>query len=46
MVREAFHTLRHSLHMRQGPWTEEEAARIRAVLEKAARDIVGRGGLA
>lgn len=44
MVREAFHTLRHALHMRQGPWTEEEAARIRAVLEKAARDIVGGGG--
>jgi DNA-binding PadR family transcriptional regulator len=40
-VREAFHTLRHSLHMRQGPWTEEEATRIRAILEKAAREIVG-----
>ena len=46
MVREAFHTLRHSLHMRQGPWTDEEATRIRAVLEKAARDIVGGGGQA
>jgi len=30
-VREAFHTLRHSLHMRQGPWTEEEAIN-RAIL--------------
>ena len=40
-VREAFHTLRQSLHMRQGPWTEDEANRIRAILEKAARDIVG-----
>lgn len=46
MVREAFHTLRHSLHMRQGPWTDEEATRVRAVLEKAARDIVGGGGQA
>ncbi len=44
MVREAFHTLHHALHMRQGPWTEGEAARIRAVLEKAARDIVGGSG--
>ncbi len=43
-VREAFHTLRHSLHMRQGPWTEEEALRIRAILEMAARDIVGGKG--
>ena len=41
MVREAFHTLHHSLHMRRGPWTESEATRIRAVLEKAAREIVG-----
>jgi DNA-binding PadR family transcriptional regulator len=40
-VREAFHTLRHSLHMRQGPWTEAEATRIRGILEMAARDIVG-----
>ncbi len=44
MVREAFHTLHHALHMRQGPWTENEATRIRAVLEKAARDIVGGSG--
>jgi DNA-binding PadR family transcriptional regulator len=43
-VREAFHTLRHSLHMRQGPWTEAEAARIRGILEMAARDIVGGRG--
>ena len=46
MVREAFHTLRHALHMRQGPWTEEEATRVRSVLEKAAREIVGGGGQA
>jgi DNA-binding PadR family transcriptional regulator len=43
-VREAFHTLRHSLHMRAGPWTEAEATRIRAILEMAARDIVGGRG--
>jgi DNA-binding PadR family transcriptional regulator len=43
-VREAFHTLRHALHMRQGPWTEAEATRIRAILEMAARDIVGGKG--
>ena len=45
-VREAFHTLRHSLHMRSGPWSEEEATRIRTILEKAARDIVGGSGQA
>jgi DNA-binding PadR family transcriptional regulator len=45
-VREAFHTLRHSLHMRQGPWSDEEASRIRTILEKAARDIVGGSGQA
>jgi DNA-binding PadR family transcriptional regulator len=45
-VREAFHTLRHSLHMRQGPWTDDEATRIRTILEKAARDIVGGSGQA
>ena len=45
-VREAFHTLRHSLHMRAGPWSEEEASRIRPILEKAARDIVGGSGQA
>jgi DNA-binding PadR family transcriptional regulator len=43
-VHEAFHTLRHALHMRQGPWTEAEATRIRAILEMAARDIVGGKG--
>ena len=45
-VREAFHTLRHCLHMRQGPWSEEEATRIRSILDKAARDIVGGSGQA
>ena len=46
VVREAFHTLRHSLHMRQGPWNEAETIRIRTILEKAARDIVGGNGQA
>jgi DNA-binding PadR family transcriptional regulator len=41
MVREAYHTLRHALHMRRGPWTQAEAERVRAIMEKAARDIVG-----
>jgi len=43
-VREAFRTLRQSLHMRRGPWTMAEAERVRALIEKAARDIVGGGG--
>ena len=41
MVREAYRTLKHALHMRRGPWTSAEAERVRAVIEKAARDIVG-----
>lgn len=41
MVREAFHTLKHALHMRRGPWTQGEAERVRTIIEKAARDIVG-----
>ena len=41
MVREAYRTLKHALHMRRGPWTAAEAERVRAVIEKAARDIVG-----
>lgn len=42
-VREAVKTLERSLHMRRGPWTEAEAERVRALIEKAARDIVGVG---
>jgi DNA-binding PadR family transcriptional regulator len=45
-VHEALHTLRHSLHMRQGPWTDEETTRVRAILEMAARDVVGGKGQA
>ena len=45
-VREAMHTLHHALHMRRGPWTEGEATRIRTVLEKAAREIIGGSGQA
>ena len=41
MVREAYRTLKHALHMRRGPWTVAEAERVRAIIEKAARDIVG-----
>lgn len=44
MVREALHTLRHALGMHRGPWTQAEAERVRAVIEKAARDIVGGQG--
>ncbi len=43
-VREAVKTLKQALHMRRGPWTDEEAARVRAVIEKAARDILGATG--
>jgi DNA-binding PadR family transcriptional regulator len=46
MVRQAFQTLRHALHMRQGPWSQDEAGRVRAILEKAARDILGGSGQA
>jgi DNA-binding PadR family transcriptional regulator len=42
-VREAVHTLRHALHMRRGVWSAAETERVRALLEKAARDIVGGG---
>lgn len=43
MVREAYYTLKHALHMRRGPWTQAEAERVRTIMEKAARDIVGPG---
>ena len=43
MVREAYRTLKHALHMRRGPWTVAEAERVRSVIEKAARDILGSG---
>ncbi|QIG51937.1 PadR family transcriptional regulator [Nordella sp. HKS 07] len=40
-VREAMRTLKQSLHMRRGPWTTEEAERVRKLIEATARQIVG-----
>jgi DNA-binding PadR family transcriptional regulator len=40
-VREAVRTLKQALHMRRGPWTPEEAERVRKLLEATARQIVG-----
>ena len=42
-VHEAMKTLRQALHMRRGPWTEAEAERVKALIEKTARDVVGLG---
>lgn len=42
-VREAMKTLHQSLHMRRGPWNDAEAERVKALIEKTARDIVGLG---
>lgn len=39
VVREAIHTLRHAIAM-QRRWTPDEAERIRAIIERAAREIV------
>ncbi|MGE0007481.1 MAG: PadR family transcriptional regulator [Parvibaculaceae bacterium] len=41
MVREALRTLKQALHMRRGPWTAEEAERVRKLIEATARQIVG-----
>lgn len=40
-VREAIRTLKQALHMRRGPWTAEEAERVRKLIEATARQIVG-----
>jgi DNA-binding PadR family transcriptional regulator len=40
-VREAMRTLKQALHMRRGPWTPEEAERVRKIIEATARQIVG-----
>lgn len=40
-VREAIRTLKQSLHMRRGPWSSEEAERVRKLIEATARQIVG-----
>jgi DNA-binding PadR family transcriptional regulator len=39
-VWEAWKTLKQAMNMPRAPWTDAEAERIRAILEKAARDIV------
>jgi DNA-binding PadR family transcriptional regulator len=41
VVREAIRTLKQALHMRRGPWTSEEAERVRKLIEATARQIVG-----
>lgn len=40
-VREAWKTLKQAMNMRRAPWTDDEVARIRAILSRAAQDIVG-----
>jgi len=42
-VWEAWKTLKQAMNMPRAPWTEVEAERIRTILAKAARDIVGKG---
>jgi DNA-binding PadR family transcriptional regulator len=42
-VHEAWKTLKQAMNMRRTPWTDEEVARIRTILAKAAQDIVGKG---
>ena len=42
-VWEAWKTLKQAMNLPRAPWTDEEANRIRAILEKAARDIVNPG---
>jgi DNA-binding PadR family transcriptional regulator len=41
IVRESIRTLKQALHMRHGPWTAEEAERVRKLIEATARQIVG-----
>lgn len=41
-VREAWKTLRQAMNMRRTPWTKEEVERVRAILAKATKDIMGR----
>ena len=43
-IMHAVHTLRHAIMAKTGGWSEAEAARIRAILEQAARDIIAVGG--
>jgi DNA-binding PadR family transcriptional regulator len=39
-IMHAVHTLRHAIMSRSGGWSQTEAARIRAILEQAARDVL------
>jgi DNA-binding PadR family transcriptional regulator len=39
-VWEAWKTLKQAMNLPRAPWTDEEAERIRSILEAAARDIV------
>jgi DNA-binding PadR family transcriptional regulator len=43
-IMHAVHTLRHAIFARAGPWTTEEEVRVRGILERAARDIIGGPG--
>jgi DNA-binding PadR family transcriptional regulator len=43
-VWEAWKTLKQAMNMPRAPWTDAEAERIRAILEKAAHDIVRPAG--
>ncbi len=38
---QAIHTLRHALMAKSGGWSTEEETRVREILERAAKDIVG-----
>jgi DNA-binding PadR family transcriptional regulator len=42
-VRNKMHALKHALLMRGADWDEAEAARVAAILERAARDIATGG---
>lgn len=42
-VLQAVMALRQTIMAKTGGWGEAESARVRAILEKAARDIVGKG---
>ncbi|HEX5007878.1 MAG TPA: PadR family transcriptional regulator [Hyphomonadaceae bacterium] len=41
-VHEAWKTLRQAMNMKRTPWTKEETERVRTILAKAARDIIGK----
>ena len=43
-IREAMHTLRHALSLHGHQWTADEAKRVRAIIEKAAAEIVKERG--